>query len=279
VSNSNKKSQKKDSVTEKEEIIEIDHVKKDEIIEIETVKDEIIDIPTDEIIDIPTEEMTDIDIGKEKESIIDIDIGKKMESIIDINTIRDQTSRMGKKMRGETRRLLKSTNDMGPQGKKVLVAALMIGLIGGFAVSSTTCGMRVSSLKRRLLELEEGAQHDELSLAPGDSMAAFGSFTISSVSWDPDGQRISIELYNNGPVMMYIVTINVKRMDTTEDWYVDRKQGSTESVAPMSTRTVTWTAVYADAPSGYLEPDTRYRIKVFASTGYSTEWIEIMPLG
>ena len=296
LSDSKKKSPRKDKVSEKddiieidthatkEDIIEIDHAKKDEIIDINTVKEDLIEIDhakKDEILDIPSEEIIDIDIGKKKDSIIDIDIGKKAESIIDINTIRDQTSRMGKKLRGETRRLLKTVNEMGPRGYKILVVVLIIGLIGGFVVSSFNCGIRVSSLKRRVVELEETvAQYGELGLEQGGHAASgtvFGSFSINGVSWDLEGQRISIELYNTGSVMMVIVATYARRMDVEENWYEDRKQGSTESLAPMSSRTVTWTRSYADAPSGYLEPGIRYRIKVLASSGYFTEWVEVIP--
>ena len=158
MSDSNKKSSKKDLVSKKRNINEIDHIKKDEIIEIDAAKDEIIEIDYD------TEEIIDIDYA-EKDKIIDIDYSGK-EGIIDITSdsidsgsdnelsgsegddsidgsgsddsingpstkdtidnVSHQARRLGNRLSGETRGALDYLGGMGSQGFKVLGLSLII---------------------------------------------------------------------------------------------------------------------------------------------------------
>jgi hypothetical protein len=63
-------------------------------------------------------------------------------------------SRLGE----EAKRLIEYASEMGPDGYKLLMVALVIGLLGGFATSSLNCGRRVALLRNQFLELQDGTR-------------------------------------------------------------------------------------------------------------------------
>lgn len=211
------------------------------------------------------------------DEIFDIDNGKRIDSIIEIDTLRNQANRLGEKINDEARRAIDYISDMGPQGYKVLAATLIIGLIAGIGVSSITCGARIRALK---VELDMGSELQNGGLAlDSPAGAIFGYFRVDGIEWDYEGQRFMVEITNTGPTMTLIMSIAVKRFDIDESYYSVLLKGSTGSLAVQSTGTFWWVGSEADAPSGFLESGTRYRIMVTTSTGFWSEWVEVAPPG
>lgn len=295
----------------KDEIIEIDYSESEDIIEIDHVEaDNIIDIPTDDIIDIPSSKIVDSQSGDtirgsseddtidnagsddllhdsgsddiidgSSDDIIDIDIGKRLDSIIEIDTVRHHASRLGGRVTGEARGAMDFIGDMGPQGYKVLAATLIIGLIAGIGGSSLVCGARMRALNVELVELRSAMQDGGLALDGSAAGTIFGYFSIDGIEWDYQGQRFMVEITNTGPTMTFIMSIAVKRFNIDESYYSVYLKGSSGSLAVQSSGTYWWVGSEADAPTDFLESGTRYRIQVYSSTGFWSEWVEVSPSG
>lgn len=304
--------------SEPEEIIEIDYVEADSIIDIPTddiidiPTSKIVDSQSgdtirgssgddtinntgsddllhgsgsDDIIDGSTDGILDGGAGPDEtedissDDIIDIDIGKRLDSIIEMDTVRNQASRIGERVTDEARGAMDFIGDMGPQGYKVLAATLIIGLIAGIGGSSLVCGARMRALNVELVELRSAMQDGGLALDGSAAGTIFGYFSIDGIEWDYQGQRFMVEITNTGPTMTFIMSIAVKRFEFDENYYSVYLKGSSGSLAVQSSGTYWWVGSEADAPTDFLEPGTRYRIQVYSSTGFWSEWVEVSPSG
>jgi hypothetical protein len=122
--------------------------------------------------------------------------GAEISRVDDVVRLGGETvSRLGR----EARRLMKYASGMGPDGYKLLMAALVIGLIGGYATSSLSCGRRVTMLRNQLLEFQDGFRDypsgSEVGILPAGS-ELFGGFEITSVAWDLENKEVDIEVTN-----------------------------------------------------------------------------------
>jgi hypothetical protein len=185
----------------------------------------------------------------------------------------ETVSRLGK----GTRRLMEYASGMGPDGYKLLMAALVIGLLGGYATSSLSCGRRVAMLRNQFLELQDGFRDypagSEVGILPAGT-DVFGGFEITSVAWDLENQEAAIEVTNTGSNTVIIESYGVYSHGLDESYTISTHDPTYGSIAAGGSRTFNWMAVTAQAPSGFLEPGGRYTVVVYSQSGFRTVWIE-----
>jgi hypothetical protein len=185
----------------------------------------------------------------------------------------ETASRLGR----EARRLMKYASGMGPDGYKLLMAALVIGLIGGYATSNLSCGRRVATLRNQLLEFQDGFRDypsgSEVGILPAGS-ELFGGFEITSVAWDLENNEVDIEVTNTGSNMVVIESYGVYSHALDESYTVSTHDATSGSIAPGGSRAFNWMAVTAQAPPGFLEPGSRYTVFAYSQSGFRTVWIE-----
>ena len=184
-----------------------------------------------------------------------------------------------KKIKDESKKILRYAGDMDPDGYKLLAITLIIGLTGGFLASSINCSRRINTLKT---EMEYGGLYQEngLQLEQGGrpyGTDVFGSFEIIDAAWDIEAQEVTMNVSNTGSTMITLFSLSVHRFEETDILYSVHIHEPYSSLASGSSQTYTWTANLAEAPTGYLDPGRRYRISVTSQTGFNTVWIETIP--
>jgi len=184
-----------------------------------------------------------------------------------------------KKIKDESEKILRYAGDMDPDGYKLLAITLIIGLTGGFLASSINCSRRINKLKTEMeyggLFQENGLQFEQGGRPYGTDI--FGNFEISNAVWDIEAQEVRVNVSNTGSTMIILFSLSVHRFEETDNLYSVHIHEPYGSLASGSSRTYTWTASVAEAPSGYLEPGRRYRVSVTSQTGFNTVWIETIP--
>jgi hypothetical protein len=179
----------------------------------------------------------------------------------------------------EARRLMKYASGIGPDGYKLLMVALVIGLLGGYATSSLSCGRRVAMLRNQLLEFQDGFRDypsgSEVGILPAGS-EVFGGFEITSVAWDLENKEVDIEVTNTGSNMVIIESYGIYSHGLEESYTISTHDPTYGSIATGGSRIFNWMAVTAQAPPGFLEPGGRYTVFAYSQSGFRTVWIEMI---